>query len=674
MKTSFKKIVLVTLCTLMLLLLCSCDSGIINTELSLDRSFSGTRTMSFEIKQSDLNSWDVTGVLSSLLSTPTTDDIVKVLEKDCPDELTMKTSKNGNDATCTFTLIFSSKEEYERKVAALLGSAPVVNYAEPSEDLFTSGFTLSENFTSSDLFGWAQDALREAYPKYADKISLSEQSGKTVVIYDGVSRPAENKINLSPVFTPLSSVTVTTVRYGDNDYSRVIEIGISAENLASIGKENFEKSFLAPLTSGIDGVVKTGWNEDGTTYSICLEQGSLDDLSSVTAAIMPGSTAEYNSAAESGPFTESGILNEHFSFGGFVCNKDGSANVKLVYKAGDDTTFTKDEQAKLEDGGKTLIYTVKNATEKDVSVVSETRYAVTSMSVVTELGFTGNYTVSVSLGFPAESSRSASERAAAYLTQAYKDCGLKVETIKSDYVGEGMDESIPNYALLIIAEGTPEKITSAFSKAFGGANSLIVSNNGALELYKKNDITHSVDLTALAEMAAYEGPVTYGFNSTMTKLQEVNWTDSKGGENPDVLSGTTRKNTFSASDIGAASFVINYQCSSINITAIIALCLIGVVALGLIMVVSNFFGRKLRGKKTAKKQEQAVEAVKAVALANIPEDKRGELAELPAELTMRPTVVIEPKTDDGLNEDDDEPEGVLMFATTLRILILSVIA
>lgn len=686
MKTVFKKLLLTVMCLVMLLSLCACDSGVISTEMTLDEAFSGTRVISFEIKKADLG-----GIFGGLFGAPTVDSIVDTLEKSCPPELSMGITKNGNDAKCSFTLSFANKAEYEKKAASLAGKAVSVQFEGPSEDLFVSGITLSESFTSSELMIWAGEALAAEYPKYADKVEMSDDKGETVVFFDGAKYSSDAKIKISPFFTPLERVVVKTERYGENDFVRNVEIHISPENLAAIGKERLTEKFLMPLSESVRDISTAGWAEGDEYYVINMVQGGLEELTRFTEAVFSGSTVDYDADSQSGAFTESGTLNENFKFDGFVCDEDKKANVTLIYTTNDDTKFTDGGDAVLSADGKKITMAVDGCSEKAVKVISETRYTVEMIGITSNLSPSGKMTVAVMLDFPAQSSRSASELAEKYFSKEFEGTGVDVavkstgivendnaavisniESVGSSSDAEPAVNGSQKYALVFSAAGKPEEISEAFAKAFGENNFINVEKSGMFELYRTNAVTHSVDVSEIADLAQYSGNIKYSFSGSMTKIQNVGWNNVDGLSNQNVLGGEIRKETFTADDISCAPFTITYQYRQLNIVFILGALILGIGVVCLLIFISNIFSRMLQSRRGKKKQDTAIEAVKCVALAALPEEKRGELTELPPELTQRPMVVIEPRNDDGLDDDDDEPEGVQLFATTLRLLTLVV--
>ncbi|MBE6754290.1 MAG: hypothetical protein E7559_08085 [Ruminococcaceae bacterium] len=666
MNTKIKRFVLAGLLVAVLVLLTACDSGVISTDMSVDDSFKGTRVMSFDIKQSDLSSWDKLGLFS-----PKAADIAGILQDACPEQLSMETQKDGNDINCSFTLVFTNKEDYSEKVAALLGKNPRINFTPSSDDLFESGITLNENFSSADLFGWAETALAEAYPTIADKINFDGKVGTTTVYFEGVPFTTEARINVVPALTTLQNIVIDTTRFGSNDYERSISISITPENLERIGQQRLQDEFFAPLIYGIEDIAYASWDDKNSAWVITMKKGDLEQLERFTGTIFPESTVSITDV-QSTAFAESSTLSEHIFFSGFKCNPNGTANIQLNYTAGDDTNFVGSSNKKS--------YSVMkdDASYIDVSVVSETRHTVNSVTVSSKLEPSGKANVTILLGFPAESSRSASEGAAKVLSEQYADTGLKVESrlvtenttiSNTDYATGENSESL--YALILSASGKPEAVTECLSKAFGEGNGFSVRKGSLLSVYRENIVSHRIDLTELLEQAQYEGTITYNFSADMAKLDRVYWTDNAGGGNSDILGGKVRNSGFVESNISTAPVEVGFRCRQMDVPFLILALIALVGAACFVMLLIGKISNSLVRRNKKKKEAINLEAVRTVALATVPEDQRGELTELPPELTRRPTVVLVPRNDDGLDEDYDEPEGVTLFASTLKILIIA---
>ena len=691
MKTALKKIVLVCLCLSMLLVLFACDSGEVGTKLTLDRNCSGTRVMSFTLKQSDISSVDVFGWF-----TPKVSSVTSVLQGNCPDELTMDVAENGTDATYYFTLAFSSLDEYRTKVAALRGKAASIEFSVPDDELFVSGLTIKEDFTSSELFGWAVKALSAAYPKYADKIDFTATDGNASVVFGGRTFTSGAKISIEPVSTPLERILISTVRNGEDDYNRSYSFSITADNLELIGAEDFKEQFIKPMLDGIDNLVTYDWGEstdDIYTYNVTLIGADQETLNLVTSSIFPGSTIEYKKL-DGDAFSESSCLIDSIPLTGFPCNEDGTSNLTLVYKAGDNTVFSSDSLASgvlsIDSGETAVTVRFDSASSARAEIVSETRYAIDKFEVASEMNYSGNLTLSVVLSYPSENGRSGSQRALERLTKQFADTGIKVSvrtTAASGAVagtGEEADvtrsadaetaETEPanvDYALVLSCSGTPERVSEIMTSTFGEGNSFSIRTAGDRSVYRSSTVEHSVDLTALKTMSAYEGNIIYRFTTTLATISDVNWSTESGAGSADVLHGEKQKNTFYIPDVSASRFAVKYTYKQLNIPFIVIVLLLTFLAIGVVMWLLSFLSRRSIKSRRRKKEDVALVAVKTVALANVPEELRGGISTLPPELTRRPTVVLEPRTDDGLDDETDEPEGVVMFASTLKILVIT---
>ena len=108
-----------------LFLLAGCTAKV-DTELQISPDFAGQRVMTCYFKKSDI------GKLSS--------GVENMVGKYCPPELTYTAGSNQTYIIYTFTLSFSSQEEYTKKVESLLNygltegeqrRAPSILYTQP---------------------------------------------------------------------------------------------------------------------------------------------------------------------------------------------------------------------------------------------------------------------------------------------------------------------------------------------------------------------------------------------------------------------------------------------------------------------------------------------------------------------------------------------------------------
>lgn len=642
-----KKIVLALLSVLMLVLLCACNVNvdIRTTTLNVDSdSFSGSRVMVFRINE----------------KTEVTDETTKILKKYLPSELTLDVDSHADYCGYTFTLKFTSMDDYKSKVESLLGKKASISYEPASGELYSDGFTLTEDFTSKDLFKWAESAVA----KENSDITLKyvNDNASTVVVLDGSETKSGEKIQVyvTPKTYLISKINIDTVRYGDNDYQRTISFIVDQKTSANYGDKLEELVFKPAVKNVPAGMLKSsGWNEDKTSFNIELVQCSFANLQNTMAAVFPGSTLEY-SKDESHPFKESGTLTESINVDGYACNTDLSANVVVNYKTSDKTEAS--------ESGKEY----KKVKKVDLSTKFVSSYNVSDVEVTLDVSFTGKATSSIILTYSdAASSRSGATLAKEYFESKYGASGISATVESVPYASEGSDLS-ERSVLVISASGSDKEITKAM-KAFLGEDSnysLKISKKDGFNITDTYNVEHNVDIASLVKvLPSYSGKYTYTFTGTNSTVKNVAYKCGDKTQN-DLLRGKDNYKTFTETGISNPAFSFNYQYKTMNIVCLLVVLLGAAGVLIVAGIISRSVIKKKRDKEHAHKEQVAKEAIKSVALAIIPESERGTLSELPPELTQRPSVVLEPKIDDGLDEDDDEPENVWLFTTAMKLLAL----
>lgn len=672
MKTSKIKVFsLLLAAVVVMLVLCGCQ---MNTELSVKPEFTGERSMSFEVKSSDL-----VALSGSALAYVTADDITKVLSENCPDVLKMETATSGTlskTTTYTFTLGFSDFADYKAKIAVLLGRTPNISYTGEGDEIFFSGIELKEDFASQELFGWAIEALSEAYPR-ADIQGLLDdvKAGETVLCYNGkdyISQTAQ--INVKPELTPLERVEVETMCYGQSEYSRTVSIVISTENLNAIGKTELTERFLAPLSADISELVEyADWN-DSNTYVIEMKKGGAEELAAFTSGIFEGSTVSYVKG-ETAAFAEYGTINETINFSGFVCNEDQSADVIMIYKAVGNTKFLADADITLSGEDKFATISRESCTSANFSVDLKSNYTLSGITVAMSSEFDGDSTVAVTLGFPVESGKSAAEHVYAYLSEQLAESGMQTTVSSASRLDPISGSTVESYCVVLIAEGTPEEITEAFRKAFGSdSNNLDVKSEDTFELLNETEVVHTVDISSLVEQAEYKDAITYAFEHSFATIQDASCEDNSGNSNPDILGGEEKNSTFTAM-VYDGLFTVSFKYVQLNFLYLAVIVGATILAFTILIVVVSSVGKRAYKNRQKKNKLNSEEALKNVAVALLPEEEQKKLKKsqfaLPTELENRPIAIIEPRFDEGLDDENDEPEGIIMFTSAVRLLAVA---
>lgn len=477
------------------------------------------------------------------------------------------------------------------------------------------------------------------------------------------------------------SVTVDTELYSNNDFDRTVTFAASVDSVD-------ENQFFAGLDSRLDALdvldncylydSDAKGDQGESLYIFSLSHASQEQMSAFTEALFPGSAIKVE-ADESliGPFCDSYQISETLDISSLCRDMDAKGKLFCNYSG-----FS----AVIEDGGGKADDTILAYSDHTYSKGEETAsfafskamtYEVEQISVATDISSTNVISVAVALDFAdTESGYAVGGSACSHFidyvekheNSPYHHPKLRIEKHEG-MAAAAVDGSTtePDYRLVLRTEGNAESVSSVLTSVFGQGNSLSMSAgkvNSSNILFDRNSIVHKVDLNQLCADAGYEPTaVNYSFSgSSASKLLSMTIGTSSVDVNENKAVGSAEGAVFKA--------VVDFE--AIDISAVIIAVLIGAVALCLVAFILKLFRRRSGKKRKVKSDDIRYEAVKSVALALVPEQERANCTtlEVPSELLNRPTIVIKPKSDDGLDDDDDDPEGVILFSMMLRILLM----
>ena len=265
------------ICILAFLLLTACG-GVVKTDMNFDDSFAGSRVMTYTISNSDYTSYvqkDFATVAATL----------KAL---CPEDIEITSvTQDDSNIVAVFTINFSSKDDYEKKVGNILKA--VGSDIEPkvtllrSNTAFAKGVAFQENFGSDDLLKWMHDGIMNnnyITSSYEIYIFSSSQVNLTIA-----GEEFEKDANMSIIdvnttkYLPINGVEFNTVINKDGSIDRSIAIDIPNTSYDQ-AKDDIDK-FMAERS----GEVGTGtWLEANNSHIFTVEGKnlSLDDCKKMT--------------------------------------------------------------------------------------------------------------------------------------------------------------------------------------------------------------------------------------------------------------------------------------------------------------------------------------------------------------------------------------------------------
>lgn len=239
----------------------------IDTKLIIDQNFDGERVMTAVL---DKNAF------KSLFGSDVT-KLQSMIEKYCPVQMSCRASASGESALVEMSVPFASYNEYQEKIRDVLeGAGDNINsavYYEYSSNLFKSGYTIEEKFTSADLFYWLKTALKTEYSSLKDEdLSKLFKDGKTELVFGSDTIETEAYIKHSTMQSHgFKAMAVETVIQEDNSVNASVSLTISDENAKAIsGLEDMMKKMAEP-----DFALMTKSGSGEKTYVFSFETSSL---------------------------------------------------------------------------------------------------------------------------------------------------------------------------------------------------------------------------------------------------------------------------------------------------------------------------------------------------------------------------------------------------------------
>ena len=643
------------------LLLTGCG---MNTDLKIDGQFKGERVITCDELE------DQNGLFTKFKVSEAAD----VLSQKCPPQMEFEckyTNDKKTKAVFVFHLKFNDIEDYRSKVKALIGRDPSVQftYKDPKADLFASGFSITEDFESKDLLAWVKPALKDGLNVSKDISSMTDDVNITMngVTYDN-DNFASSKIKLNTISKYLiESIDVRTIHDVDkdgSDYEREVTIKIPKKTVEALGKSNIEEFMANAVGENATGKWKS--DDDGASRYRVSFKGNAELINDCTTKLFgAGCSFQYVSDGSlNTAFSETGILTEKVSFGKFPCNSDGTSNVTFTYVNMDGSRFDpakstvaagskqKSEEG-VQDDGKMLVLMYEKASQANIQLYSSSVYSVSKVSVKTDIDNDDKLSQEISIAYKVGEDDSGAQFAAKYFKEAFKGSGIDVEV-------EPYNSSRSQYAVVITTpRGTAEEVTALLQKYIGQGNSVKLEGADKFALYNRRSVSVDVNVADFVKASGYTGVVEYGFRGA-GEASSVSWNSPVTGKGKnDVLMGKSQSEF--DHPISAQTFTVSYQVQRVNLIFVMLVGALAIVACGaVIMLLSGLVLRRRR-----KRQKEKMEAVMTMALVKLPDGTQTMMEVTPEEAAN--AVVIAPKDDDGLDEDDDEPENMWLFTTAMRL-------
>lgn len=481
----------VLLAALLILLAClfgGCSTQPV-TQMAIEDGFTGQRVMMCTLSNSKLD--QIAGGEEALDA---------LLRQSCPEQLTWEKTGQGNGAAYSFTLSFSSEQEYREKAEALLGRECYLLYAAPS-GLFAQGVRLEEDFSSGDLMAWLDQALVDQH-LCESKPGLFTEGGAQVTV-EGRSFSSPSRLEVREfTYLPVNKVTVSTRLLDDESFDRTISISIPQSTCDQLG-ESLEPYLQQRIPQGGTGV----WSETATgrTFSISFTATDNDSLASKTAQVLDSDSSQSVMEQQKDTLFNSQVLfTERLNFSSFPSNRYGKTFVE--YQFSSDTTSGVSEAQLFQSGRWMTVdgYLDSNGFlfQEDSSLMqvrlqSQNEFSVESVAVETRRLSEGSFQRDILLDF----GEGNGERGAQTARRYFDTLGIA-----------GLTASAGGSRCTLSLQGTPSELSAALNQLFGPGNDISLGKEEGFQLYHSTSVYDHIDMQSFLQQIGYGGSVDYTYS------------------------------------------------------------------------------------------------------------------------------------------------------------------
>ena len=400
---------LAVLLTIAALILSACGAKI-ETQLGLESAEKGTRTMQVSFNMKD-NKDKIKGGVEALDAS---------VRKHLPEGLEYGgIQSEGDKARATFTIPFSSVDEYRTKVASILKAAgssatPQISIVNSDQGL-VQGIQVKENFSSKDLLDWLPEALVvDGVIETSNKNSVFNSSSSETTVKFGekeVKNSGGSTISAKDVQDRGFKAVFMDINEKDGGYS--VMVSFSAKEIMNSETSSAVDAYLnqvkpegAELKKGLDSSEARGYAPSASTSAAKEEIGrtmlfqasSSQDLSDKLKKIFGASSTDLSFSREvtenDGSFkvekTISGTLDCSL-----LCSPEGQG-MTLTMKDSEDRryepNYSRRDRSSSSSNNRILA----------INLVSSRNISMKSMKVATSLGLDGSMEARFLYAFPTE--------------------------------------------------------------------------------------------------------------------------------------------------------------------------------------------------------------------------------------------------------------------------------
>ncbi len=564
-------------------ILTGCEEQIqLKTDLNINDDFSGSRVILLELTKSSFES----------NSSKSIGEVTSLIKADCPPEMNFEFKEESELYKYTFTINFKDRDEYAKKVGAILGKEAKVNMVMP-DTVFSSGTVVKEDFSSEQLLDWFRSTLKEN--KVTANYDIFSNNGSTVYANGKTYPVADYQIAVSDIaFTKVNGIDVYTDILTSDTFNRSIHIRIPEEEWL-IKKDAIQKYVSGNVPKGCTYKVDEGSSEVSIIFSLedvtlkmleekmktILDSDSYTIKSSTSPSAAAGKTKtdskKNNSSSENQkPFSIKTGYTEYLDLSSYAGS--GSGEIMLnYYISKTDKGVQKVEylsngqfinavlsESQYPDYRSTII---SEYSADYIQVSSETEYTAKQIDISTKLK-NSKITKSIVLNIAPQPTDSHKEAIMGNL-KAYSKDGAEI-----DYKNDGNSQAV----ITITISGNKEDVNKTMGNLLGIDNTIeYFKEEGFFKFHKSGIFNETINLNNF--ITCNENNVNYevktGFGEKIDKVADHD-------ANVEI---SNRSYKISSSD---GSFNVTFTTASFNyVLLLLTLLLVAVIAISAILLGKN---------------------------------------------------------------------------------------
>lgn len=611
------------------LMLAGCNAGSsVDTALTIQQDLSGTRVMDIAIVESVFN--------DNFSGTP--EDLYALIEAKCPQELTWAYAETEEAKTYTFTLAFSSLEDYQTKVAALCGEEKEIT-VNVADSIWSNGVFVQESFTSRDLLKWLSDALVEVEYVSEGNASKIFSDGETTVSFGSDSFKSGSTIywdNIS--YLKLNSITVKTDVASVDVYKMRVEISVPAESMDAKGTEI--KEFINNCVPAL-GKLEEEEKDGDTIFTIVKEPVDMAGMENFLTTVFGEGNASAVQNLEgidaTHPFIFRNVVDQKISLRNYMAGNNSNARFRYLIKAPENiTVLVNSSKSHGSDDDYTVMadYYVSND-EMNYSMDITKTYQMKEMTVKTTQKAEDKWEKVTTFQYDTlPTTEDLQESVARFEKRLNPDSAAESEgnaentAKKTDYDVKVKSSDKEGYSITVTQKGSSQDIAESGALLYGRANGVVYANEGGFaKVTKKQAIVDECNYNSFLNNATALGFVMH-YNLKIKGISKIIDT------NINETNMVEQKSASVAADFNGPSAKVEVYGSYTDLMAVLfwVLLVAGILLILLAILKSGILGKKkddVTAIETDAKETAAIETEKEEATVSaeqpVIEDKASEV-------------------------------------------------